>query len=151
MAAAEQQRTAAQRTAALEHLVNEQLKSDLQQVLERRDALYERIAHCLELRNNMTMLLDEQLHSLKTKVNLGCDFYVDASMCACPTHNFRHPLPPPPPPPACLPLPPSVSTGFCRPTRRHRHRSLCCRPDTSWVYVSVGLGFHAQACDTSRP
>ncbi|EOD33618.1 hypothetical protein EMIHUDRAFT_48894, partial [Emiliania huxleyi CCMP1516] len=80
-----------------EHLVNEQLKSDLQQVLERRDALYERIAHCLELRNNMTMLLDEQLHSLKTKVNLGCDFYVDASI-----------------------------------------------PDTSWVYVSVGLGFHAQ-------
>ena len=70
MAAAEQQRTAAQRTAALEHLVNEQLKSDLQQVLERRDALYERIAHCLELRNNMTMLLDEQLHSLKTKVPL---------------------------------------------------------------------------------
>ena len=70
MAAAEQQRTAAQRTAALEHLVNEQLKSDLQQVLERRDALYELIAHCLELRNNMTMLLDEQLHSLKTKVPL---------------------------------------------------------------------------------
>ena len=64
-AAAAPPRTAAQRTAALENLVNEQLKSDLQQVLERRDALYERIAHCLELRNNMTKV-PLRLHSMTT-------------------------------------------------------------------------------------
>ena len=70
------------RVRALEVLVNERLKSDLERVLERRDTVYERIAHCLELRNNMRMLRTEQLSSLKTMVNLGCDFYVQASMCA---------------------------------------------------------------------
>jgi len=70
------------RVQALEALINDRLKAELQRVLDRRDRVYERIAQCLELRNNMKMLITEALQSLKTKVNLGCDFYVDASMCA---------------------------------------------------------------------
>mmetsp|Transcript_27418 Transcript_27418/g.88534 ORF Transcript_27418/g.88534 Transcript_27418/m.88534 type:complete len:139 (+) Transcript_27418:2-418(+) len=87
----------ASRVATLEALINEQLKVELQAVLDRRDGVYERIAQCLELRNNMRMLLSEKLKAVKTKINLGCDFYVDASI-----------------------------------------------PDTRWVYIDVGLGFHAQ-------
>eukprot|EP00962_Isochrysis_galbana_P055892 scaffold27705_cov129-Isochrysis_galbana.AAC.2 len=74
----------ASRVATLEALINEQLKVELQAVLDRRDGVYERIAQCLELRNNMRMLLSEKLKAVKTKINLGCDFYVDASMCAQP-------------------------------------------------------------------
>lgn len=51
----------------------------------------------LALRNSVQMLLDQQQTSLKTMVDLGCDFYVQASV-----------------------------------------------PDTHWIYVNVGLGFHAQ-------
>jgi prefoldin subunit 5 len=112
---------ASRRVATLEALINEQLKVELQAVLDRRDAVYERIAHCLELSNNMKMLSTQKLKALKTRVNLGCDFYVDASMCA-------------PPDPR-------------RPSRLRATLSslaLPRRPDTRWVYIDVGLGFHAQ-------
>ena len=67
----------------LEALINERLKSELQRVQDERDQLYERISDCMELRNNMAMLQDEQHRSsLKTMVDLGCDFYVQARMCA---------------------------------------------------------------------
>ena len=72
------------RVMRLEALINEHLKVELQRVLDRRDALYEQIAQCLELRNNMTMLSSQKLGAVKTQVNLGCDFYVDASMCVRP-------------------------------------------------------------------
>lgn len=51
----------------------------------------------MELRNNIKLLLDQKQTSLKTMVNLGSDFYVQAKV-----------------------------------------------PDTSFIYVSVGLGFHAE-------
>ena len=51
----------------------------------------------LELRNNVQLLLDQKQTSLKTQVNLGSDFYVQAKV-----------------------------------------------PDTSKIFVSVGLGFHAE-------
>ena len=66
----------------LEALINEQLKSELQRVQDERDQLYERISDCMELRNNMSMLQDEHHVSLKTMVDVGCDFYVQARMCA---------------------------------------------------------------------
>ena len=51
----------------------------------------------MELRNNVQMLLEQKRTSLKTMVNLGSDFYVQAKV-----------------------------------------------PDTSSIYVNIGLGFHAQ-------
>ena len=51
----------------------------------------------LELRNNVKMLQEQKKTSLKTMVNLGSDFYVQAKV-----------------------------------------------PDTSKIYVSIGLGFHAE-------
>merc|ERR1712194_872241 len=85
----------------LEALVNERFRVELEEVQDERDRLYERIAQCMELKNNMTMLQDQKRTSLKTMVDLGCDFYVQARI-----------------------------------------------PDTSWVYVKVGLGFHAQMTPT---
>ena len=66
----------------LEALVNERFKVELEGVQDERDRLYERISHCMELRNNMTMLQDQNRSSLKTMVDLGCNFYVQARMCA---------------------------------------------------------------------
>lgn len=117
--------------AAIAELLDTRLRVDLQRVHDERDALHERVsdwcahpspraptsaaptpmpcarradahdrrASCrsLELRNNVTMLLDAKQTKLKTMVNLGSDFYVQARV-----------------------------------------------PDTSSLYVNVGLGFHAQ-------
>ena len=69
----------------LEALVNERLRVELEQVQDERDRLYERISHCMELKNNMTMLQDQKRRSLKTMVDLGCSFYVQARMCAQPS------------------------------------------------------------------
>ena len=69
----------------LEALVNERLRVELEQVQDERDRLYERISHCMELKNNMTMLQDQKRSSLKTMVDLGCSFYVQARMCAQPS------------------------------------------------------------------
>eukprot|EP00908_Phaeocystis_cordata_P027354 Transcript_991.p3 GENE.Transcript_991~~Transcript_991.p3 ORF type:complete len:160 (-),score=59.97 Transcript_991:612-1091(-) len=80
-----------------EGLINEQLKAELQRVLDERDRLYEQIAHLMQLRNNMSAMQEQNRGSLKTMVDLGRNFYVQARI-----------------------------------------------PDTSWVYVDVGLGFHAQ-------
>ena len=67
-----------------EGLINEQLKAELQRVLDERDRLYEQIAHLMQLRNNMSAMQEQNRGSLKTMVNLGRNFYVQARMCACP-------------------------------------------------------------------
>ena len=129
-------RDAAAKIAAYEELLNERLKVELQQVHDERarrqshtcrahrprasraarplsvrrrapsaacplrsagDGLHEQISQLLELRNNVTTLQEQKQRSLKTMVNLGGDFYVQAAV-----------------------------------------------PDTRWIYVSVGLGFHAE-------
>lgn len=41
--------------------------------------------HSLELRNSMTTIQDENAKSLRTMVDLGCDFYVNAVVCAATT------------------------------------------------------------------
>ena len=71
----------------LEALVNERFKVELEEVQDERDRLYERISQCMELKNNMNMLLDQKRSSLKTMVDLGCNFYVQARMCAQPPSN----------------------------------------------------------------
>lgn len=87
----------ARKVAHYEEIIEEKLKVELQGVHDDREAVHERIAQVLELRNNVRMLQEQQLKSLKTMVNLGSDFYVQAHV-----------------------------------------------PDTQWIYVSVGLGFHPQ-------
>ena len=86
-----------EKIAQYEELLNERLKVELQQVSDERDTQYERVSQLLELRNNIRMLQEQNKTSLKTQVNLGSDFYVQAAV-----------------------------------------------PDTSSIYVSVGLGFHVQ-------
>lgn len=143
---------AATKIAAYEELLNERLKVELQRVHDERtrsytqfprisrppcrltvmrflqntslsgDSLHERIAQCLELRNNVTLLQEEQQRSLKTMINLGSDFYVQAFVYA---HPFAHEHAPP---------------GALH----HARASAVCRPDTSYMYVNIGLGFHAQ-------
>ena len=88
---------AATEAAQLEELINETLRRELQSALDARDKLYEKIAACMELRTNCQQLLERGQRELKTMVNLGSDFYVQAHV-----------------------------------------------PDTGWIYVDVGLGFHAQ-------
>ena len=75
----------------LEALVNERFKVELEEVQDERDRLYERISQCMELKNNMNMLLDQKRSSLKTMVDLGCNFYVQARMCAQPSNPSRAP------------------------------------------------------------
>ncbi|KAJ1911373.1 hypothetical protein IWQ60_004576 [Tieghemiomyces parasiticus] len=83
--------------AKYEAFVTDQLQPDLATVLADRDAVYERIAEYLKLRNNIEILDRQQLTSLKTQVDLGSNFYVQAHV-----------------------------------------------PDTTYVYVNVGQGFHLQ-------
>ena len=42
----------------------------------------------LELRNNMSLIKEHELRSLKTQISLGCDFYVQAKMCV--PASFAH-------------------------------------------------------------
>lgn len=80
-----------------EGLIQDQLKHELTCVLDKRDEVFEKIAQCLELRNNMKSLLEQQTCTFKAMVDLGSNTYVQAVV-----------------------------------------------PNTLHVYVSVGLGFHAQ-------
>ncbi|XP_041037411.1 protein UXT [Carcharodon carcharias] len=61
-----------------EAFVNEVLKRDLQKVLEQRDEVYEKIAQYLELKNVIERLQESESKELKTEVDLGCNFYVQA-------------------------------------------------------------------------
>lgn len=88
---------AAQKVEQYEDLLNEKLRGELQALMDERDALHEKAAQFMQLRTNTQQLIDEKQKSLKTMVDLGCHFYMQAKV-----------------------------------------------PDTSWVYVNVGLGFHAQ-------
>ncbi|XP_037070830.1 protein UXT homolog isoform X2 [Pollicipes pollicipes] len=65
-----------------EEFLNETLKVDLKKLLDRRDGVYENIAHHLELRNTINTLQKAQVDKkpLKTKVDLGCNFYCSAKI-----------------------------------------------------------------------
>ena len=64
--------------AVYEELIQENLKVELQRVHDDRDSVHERMSQLLELRNNVRSLQEQKQRSLKTMVNLGCDFYVQA-------------------------------------------------------------------------
>ncbi|KAI4873398.1 hypothetical protein NFI96_012312 [Prochilodus magdalenae] len=61
-----------------ESFINDVLKRDLQKVLEQRDGVYEKIAEYLQLKNTIKSIQETDSKELKTDVDLGCNFYVQA-------------------------------------------------------------------------
>ncbi|KAI3357935.1 hypothetical protein L3Q82_016309, partial [Scortum barcoo] len=61
-----------------ENFINEVLKKDLQKVLEQRDSVYEKISEYLQLKNTIQRL--QECTSLRTDIDLGCNFYVQADV-----------------------------------------------------------------------
>lgn len=61
-----------------ETFINEVLRRDLQRVLEQRDGVYEKIAQYLQLKNTIKSIQEADSKELKTDVDLGCNFYVQA-------------------------------------------------------------------------
>lgn len=65
-----------------ERFLNDALKEDLRKVLENRDKVYAEIAEYLQLKNTIERIQEASLtdKQLKTKVDLGCNFYVNAKI-----------------------------------------------------------------------
>ncbi|XP_026188570.1 protein UXT [Mastacembelus armatus] len=63
-----------------ENFINEVLRRDLRNVLEQRDAVYEKISQYLQLKNTIQSLQESDSEQLKTDVDLGCNFYVQAEV-----------------------------------------------------------------------
>ncbi|XP_031422006.1 protein UXT [Clupea harengus] len=61
-----------------ETFINEVLKRDLEKVLEQRDGVYEKMAQYLQLKNSIENIQESGSSDLKTEVDLGCNFYVQA-------------------------------------------------------------------------
>ncbi|XP_059908922.1 protein UXT isoform X1 [Gadus macrocephalus] len=61
-----------------ESFISDVLKRDLQKVLEQRDGVYEKISQYLQLKNTIQRLQESGDGELKTEVDLGCHFYVQA-------------------------------------------------------------------------
>ncbi|XP_062600985.1 protein UXT homolog [Saccostrea cucullata] len=63
-----------------EQFLNERLKTDLSQVLDQRDKLYGEVAEYLQLKTVIERVKesDYKAEGLKTQVDLGCNFYVQA-------------------------------------------------------------------------
>ncbi|KAJ1987227.1 hypothetical protein H4R33_002951 [Dimargaris cristalligena] len=80
-----------------EEFVSHKLQPDLATALTERDAVYNQISEYLKLRNTIEVFDQKKLTSLKTQIDLGCNFYVQARV-----------------------------------------------PDTTYIFVSVGHGFHLQ-------
>ena len=69
------------KVARYETFLNETLRSDLKKTLELRDKLYEEQAEYLALRNSINAIKLSDLapgEPMKTKVDLGCNFYCAA-------------------------------------------------------------------------
>ncbi|KAM9855907.1 protein UXT [Aulostomus maculatus] len=69
-----------QKVLQYEKFIDEVLKRDLQKVLEQRDAVYEKIAQYLQLKNTLQSLQETGSQHLETDVDLGCNFYVQAEV-----------------------------------------------------------------------
>ncbi|XP_031149039.1 protein UXT [Sander lucioperca] len=69
-----------QKVLQYENFINEVLKRDLQKVLEQRDSVYEKISQYLQLKNTIQSLQESGLQQLKTDVDLGCNFFVQAEV-----------------------------------------------------------------------
>lgn len=69
-----------QKVLQYENFINEVLRRDLQKVLEQRDSVYEKISQYLQLKNTLQSLQEAGSEKLKTEVDLGCNFYVQAQV-----------------------------------------------------------------------
>lgn len=69
-----------QKVLQYENFINEVLKTDLQKVLDQRDSVYEKISQYLQLKNTIQSLQESGSQRLKTDVDLGCNFYVQAEV-----------------------------------------------------------------------
>lgn len=69
-----------QKILQYEHFINEVLKRDLQRVFQQRDSVYEKISQYLQLKNTIQTLQESGSQQLKTEVDLGCNFYVQAEV-----------------------------------------------------------------------
>lgn len=64
-----------------EKFLNEKLREDLRLILEKRDKTYEQIAEYLQLKTTIEKIKENnETEGLKTKVDLGCNFYVQANI-----------------------------------------------------------------------
>ncbi|KAM6925134.1 protein UXT [Xenentodon cancila] len=63
-----------------ETFVSDVLHSDLRKVLEQRDQVYEKISQYLQLKNTLQNLQEAGSQKMKTDVDLGCNFYVQAEV-----------------------------------------------------------------------
>nr|KAG5708449.1 hypothetical protein BaRGS_026176 [Batillaria attramentaria] len=74
--------TMEQKIYAYETFLNERLREDLRKILESRDKIYGQIAEYLQLKTVIEKLKEDgaDKKQLKTKVDLGCNFYVQANV-----------------------------------------------------------------------
>ncbi|CAO3664096.1 unnamed protein product [Umbelopsis ramanniana] len=80
-----------------DQFVNEKLKPNLKATLDARDSLYDLTSEYLKLKLQIETIQNNDLMEMKTMVDLGSNFYVQAKI-----------------------------------------------PDTKFVYINVGFGFHVQ-------
>lgn len=67
-----------------EKFINDVLKEDLKKILEERDRVCGRIAEYLQLQTVIERLQEEEISdTLKTKIDIGCNFYVQAVVPDC--------------------------------------------------------------------
>lgn len=69
-----------QKVLQYETFINEVLRRDLQKVLEQRDSVYDKISQYLQLKNTIRSVQEAGAQQLKTDVDLGCNFYVQAEV-----------------------------------------------------------------------
>ncbi|KAI1307371.1 hypothetical protein EDD11_004485 [Mortierella claussenii] len=69
-----------QKIARYETFVNEGLRKDLKDALDARDAIYDQISEYLKLSKDIEVIKDNGLKEMKTQVDLGSNFYVQAKI-----------------------------------------------------------------------
>ncbi|XP_035692906.1 protein UXT homolog [Branchiostoma floridae] len=71
-----------QKVTEYEKFLNERLKVDLQKTLDSRDEIYAKMSEYLQLKTNIERMqeVDFPKGELRTKVDLGCNFYVQAKV-----------------------------------------------------------------------
>lgn len=71
----------AEKVLTYEHFLNEKLREDLRKLLEQRDVIYGQISEYLQLKTTVEQIKAAGIQEdLKTKVDLGCNFYVQAKV-----------------------------------------------------------------------
>ncbi|KAJ3171799.1 hypothetical protein HDU87_008267 [Geranomyces variabilis] len=63
-----------------ETFVNDRLRPDLQRSLDARDKVYDTISEYLKLRNQIELLQSPKLTELKTMMDVGCEFFMQAKI-----------------------------------------------------------------------